>query len=115
MNIYVCVKQVPDTETKMELKDAKTIDQATIKKWIVNPYDEYAVEEAVQLRQHGRRAIRLRDNAVQEVRPGQVELVFRDALGLVGRKRPKTRSAHRWRWGRIGRCISSVMSFWTIT
>jgi len=51
MNIYVCVKQVPDTETKMELKDAKTIDQATIKKWIVNPYDEYAVEEAVQLKE----------------------------------------------------------------
>jgi len=51
MNIYVCVKQVPDTESKIELKDERTIDEAAIKKWIVSPYDEYAVEEAVGLKE----------------------------------------------------------------
>ena len=51
MNVYVCVKQVPDTETKIELKDEKTVDEASIKKWIINPYDEFAVEEAVQLKE----------------------------------------------------------------
>jgi electron transfer flavoprotein beta subunit len=51
MNVYVCAKQVPDTETKIELKDDKTIDESAIKKWIINPYDEYAVEEAVQLKE----------------------------------------------------------------
>ncbi len=51
MNIYVCVKQVPDTESKIELKDESAIDGAAIKKWIVSPYDEYAVEEAVRLKE----------------------------------------------------------------
>lgn len=51
MNIYVCTKQVPDTETKIELKDEQTIDESAIKKWIVNPYDEYALEEAVRLKE----------------------------------------------------------------
>ncbi len=51
MNVYVCVKQVPDTETRIELADEKTIDVGAVKKWIVSPYDEYAVEEAVQLKE----------------------------------------------------------------
>lgn len=50
MQIYVCVKQVPDTETKIKLKsDNSGIDEAGIK-WIMNPYDEYAVEEALQVK-----------------------------------------------------------------
>ena len=51
MNVYVCVKQVPDTETKIALKDLTHIDEASVKKWIVNPYDEFAVEEAVRLKE----------------------------------------------------------------
>ncbi len=50
MNLYVCAKQVPDTETKIELS-GEQVDQTCVKKWIVNPYDEYAVEEAVQLKE----------------------------------------------------------------
>jgi len=50
MNLYVCVKQVPDTETKIELS-GEQVDETCVKKWIVNPYDEYAVEEAVQLKE----------------------------------------------------------------
>lgn len=50
MNIYVCIKQVPDTETKIKLSsDQNSIDPTNIK-WILNPYDEYAVEEALQLK-----------------------------------------------------------------
>jgi electron transfer flavoprotein beta subunit len=50
MNIYVCIKQVPDTETKVKLNgDATGIDTAGIK-WIMSPYDEFAVEEALRLR-----------------------------------------------------------------
>lgn len=50
MKIFVCVKQVPDTETKMKLSaDSKNIDTSSIK-WILNPYDEFAVEEALKLR-----------------------------------------------------------------
>ena len=50
MNLYVCAKQVPDTETKIELS-GKRIDETCVKKWIVNPYDEYAVEEAIRLKE----------------------------------------------------------------
>ncbi len=50
MNIYVCIKQVPDTETKIKLNaDQNGIDTTGIK-WIVSPYDELAIEEALRLR-----------------------------------------------------------------
>jgi electron transfer flavoprotein beta subunit len=50
MKIFVCIKQVPDTETKIKLKsDASNIDLSGVK-WVVNPYDEYAIEEGVKLR-----------------------------------------------------------------
>jgi electron transfer flavoprotein beta subunit len=50
-NIYVCVKQVPDTETKVKLAgDNSWIDTAGIK-WIVSPYDEFAIEEALRLKE----------------------------------------------------------------
>jgi electron transfer flavoprotein beta subunit len=50
MRIAVCVKQVPDTETKIKIKpDGSGIDPAGIK-WVVNPYDEHAIEEAIKLR-----------------------------------------------------------------
>jgi electron transfer flavoprotein beta subunit len=51
MNIYVCIKQVPDTETKIKLNaDNSGIDTTGIK-WILSPYDEFAVEEALRLRE----------------------------------------------------------------
>jgi len=54
MKIFVCIKQVPDTETKIKLKpDASGIDTAGVK-WVMNPYDEYAVEEAIRLKEGGK-------------------------------------------------------------
>jgi len=51
MNIYVCIKQVPDTETKIKLSaDSSGIDTAGIK-WIMSPFDEFAVEEALRLKE----------------------------------------------------------------
>lgn len=51
MNIYVCIKQVPDTETKIKLNaDQSGIDTAGIK-WIMSSYDEFAVEEALRLKE----------------------------------------------------------------
>jgi len=50
MKIFVCIKQVPDTETKIKISpDASSIDPNGIK-WVINPYDEYAIEESVKLR-----------------------------------------------------------------
>ncbi len=51
MKIFVCIKQVPDTETKIKIgADGKSIDTAGIK-WIMCPYDEFAVEEAIRFRE----------------------------------------------------------------
>jgi electron transfer flavoprotein beta subunit len=51
MKIFVCVKQVPDTETKIKIAaDGKSIDTAGIK-WILCPYDEFAVEEAIRFKE----------------------------------------------------------------
>ena len=51
MKIFVCIKQVPDTETKMKISpDANSIDTTGVK-WVINPYDEYAIEEALKCRE----------------------------------------------------------------
>ncbi|MDR3605915.1 MAG: electron transfer flavoprotein subunit beta/FixA family protein [Oligoflexia bacterium] len=50
MNIYVCIKQVPDTETKIKLSGDSAVDMAGVK-WIMSPYDEFAVEEALRLKE----------------------------------------------------------------
>ncbi len=50
MKIVVLVKQVPDTETKIRLKgDATGIETGDVK-WIISPYDEFAVEEGLKTR-----------------------------------------------------------------
>ncbi len=47
----VCVKQVADTETRVKVgADGKTLDPAGVT-WVLNPYDEYAVEEALRIRE----------------------------------------------------------------
>ncbi len=47
MNIFVCLKQVPDTETKViPNSDGSFIETSSIK-WILNPYDKFAVEAAL--------------------------------------------------------------------
>ena len=51
MNIVACVKQVPDTETLIKAKpDGSGIDETGIK-WVMNPYDEFGVEEALKLKE----------------------------------------------------------------
>lgn len=54
MNIVVCVKQVPDTAAKIQERVSNgRIDLEGVE-WVVNPYDEYAVEEALRLKEaHG--------------------------------------------------------------
>lgn len=51
MNIVACVKQVPDTEAQIKVKaDGSGIDETGIK-WVMNPYDEFGVEEALKLKE----------------------------------------------------------------
>lgn len=53
MNIVVCMKQTPDTEASIVVKNGK-VDDSSVNKWIISPYDEFAIEEALRLKQkHG--------------------------------------------------------------
>ncbi len=51
MNISVCVKRVPDTETRIRVGgDGTSIDPGGVK-YVVSPYDEFAVEAALRLKE----------------------------------------------------------------
>lgn len=51
MKIVVAVKQVPDTETKVVIgADGKSMD-ASNANLVVNPYDEFALEEALKIKE----------------------------------------------------------------
>ena len=51
MKIVVCVSHVPDTATRVKVgNDGKTIDPSGVT-FIINPYDEYAVEEALKTKE----------------------------------------------------------------
>lgn len=49
MNIYVLLKRTLDTEEKITIENGKINEEDA--EFIINPYDEYAVEEAIQLRE----------------------------------------------------------------
>lgn len=48
MNIYVLMKRTFDTEEKIALNNGQIAEDGA--EFIINPYDEYAVEEAIQVR-----------------------------------------------------------------
>ena len=51
MKIIVVIKRVPDTETQVRVgPDEKSIDPTGVV-YVMNPYDEYAGEEAVRLKE----------------------------------------------------------------
>ncbi len=49
MNSIVCVKQVPDTEILIGIEDGQVVEEKL--QYVINPYDEYAIEEALRLRE----------------------------------------------------------------
>ena len=56
MNIVVLLKQVPDTETLIQIAEDKASIRTEDVKWVINPYDEFAVEEALRIKEkhHGK-------------------------------------------------------------
>jgi len=51
VKIAVCVKRVADSETRVKTgPDGKSLDEAGVK-FVLNPYDEFAVEEALKRRE----------------------------------------------------------------
>ena len=77
MDIIVLLKQVPATESFIEI----AADGASIKtddvKWVINPYDEYAVEEALRIREAGGGSV-----TVLSVGPNKAAEAIRTALAM---------------------------------
>ena len=49
MNIVVCVKQVPDTTSKIRTRNGEIAKEDL--QYVINPYDEYAIEEALLIKE----------------------------------------------------------------
>jgi len=79
LKIVVLVKSVPDTESKIKIAaDGVSIDPAGIK-FVLNPYDEFAVEEALRIRE------RLKDDTTVvaiAMGPDRAVDVLRTALAM---------------------------------
>lgn len=75
VEIIVCLKQVFDTEEKILLDQGRVVEDGV--KFVINPYDEYAVEEAVrQKEQHGGSV------TVIAAGPDRAETALRTALAM---------------------------------
>lgn len=76
MNIIVCIKQVPDTtEIKIDPKTNTLIREGV--ESIINPFDLYAIEEAIKLKeQYGGKVTAI------SMGPPQVESALREAVSL---------------------------------
>jgi len=78
MNIIVFIKQVPDTATRIKIgAGGKNIDEADIT-WIISPYDEYALEEALKIKE-ARGAGKV---TVVSAGPERVSASLRNALAM---------------------------------
>jgi len=81
LNIAVCIKEVPDTETRPKIKEnGKEIDREGIK-WIINPYDEYAIEEALKLTEKDGGEVTIISLGSKEIEP-----TIRAALAMGAQK-----------------------------
>jgi electron transfer flavoprotein beta subunit len=73
VDVVVLLKQVPDTEALMEIAEDKASINTQDVKWVINPYDEFAVEEALRIKesQGGGKVVILTvgpDRAVESIR-----------------------------------------------
>jgi len=78
MKILVCIKQVPDMESKFKVDAGGTWYARTDLAWRMNEYDEYAVEQAVQLKEQVKDA----DVTVLCVGSDQVKETMKKALAM---------------------------------
>jgi len=80
MKILVCIKQIPDMESKFKVSsDGAWYDTADLA-WRMNEYDEYAVEQAVQLKEQVGDA----DLTVLSIGPERVKEMIKKALAMGG-------------------------------
>ena len=77
MNVVACVKQVPSSEARIQIAaDGRSIDRSSVE-FVVNPYDEYAVEEGLRTREKFGGSL-----TVLSVGPAKAEEALRTCLAL---------------------------------
>lgn len=75
MNILVCLKQTFDTEERITIENGRVVEDGAV--FVINPYDEYAVEEGIKLKEeHGGEV------TILTVGPERVEASIRKALAM---------------------------------
>jgi electron transfer flavoprotein beta subunit len=78
MKIAVCLKRVPDSETRVKIAaDGKSLEEAGVK-FVVNPYDEFAVEEALRRKEKAGSG----EVAVISLGPAAAQETIRTALAM---------------------------------
>ncbi|MEW9672124.1 electron transfer flavoprotein subunit beta [Ammoniphilus sp. 3BR4] len=75
MNIFVILKQTFDTEEKISIQNGQISEDGV--EFIINPYDEYAIEEAVKLKEENGGEV-----IVLTVGPARSESALRTALAM---------------------------------
>lgn len=80
MKILVPIKRVPDPELKVKLKDG-AIDLSGAS-WVVNTFDEYAVETALRLRENGEANTSHGEVVVVTIGPEDAAQQLRSALAM---------------------------------
>jgi electron transfer flavoprotein beta subunit len=77
MKIVVCVKQVPDTESRIRIAEggASIVEQDL--NWVISPYDEFAIEEGLrQKEKHGGEVV------LVGLGPDRVQTALRNGLAM---------------------------------
>jgi electron transfer flavoprotein beta subunit len=75
MNILVCLKQTFDTEERITIENGRISEDGV--EFVINPYDEYAVEEAIRLKEkHGGEV------TVITIGPERAEQALRTAMAM---------------------------------
>jgi electron transfer flavoprotein beta subunit len=78
MKILVCIKQVPDMESKFRVNAAATWYSDQDLAWRLNEYDEYAVEQGVRLKEQLGSA----DLVVLSIGPERIREAMKKALAM---------------------------------
>ncbi len=78
MKVVVCCKRVPPTDARIKVaSDGSGIDEEGVQ-FVLNPYDEFAVEEAVKLKEAGK----AEEVIVVGVGPADTAAVLKNALAM---------------------------------
>ena len=77
MNIFVFVKRVPDTESRIKINHEKKSVEEQGLNFVLSPYDEYAVEEALRLREAKTGKV-----TVFSLGPDEAQVILRKCLAM---------------------------------